>query len=131
MNLFSVHKCALQAVLHWECTGNWLSSTKKASYPSSTSRHSTWTNTLVRKTKRGRQTLTLSLSSPGVGIPDDHPESYHTYMWQNLFQHIDIDPTNVHILDGNAQDLQKECDDFEQSIKDAGGVDLFVGGWRD
>ena len=39
--------------------------------------------------------------------------------------------TNVHILDGNAQDLQKECDDFEQSIKDAGGVDLFVGGWRD
>ena len=52
-------------------------------------------------------------------------------MWQNLFQHIDIDPTNVHILDGNAQDLQKECDDFEQSIKDAGGVDLFVGGGRD
>ena len=68
----------------------------------------------------------LPLSSPG--IPDDHPESYHTYMWQNFFQHIDIDPVNVHILDGNATDLQKECDEYEQKIKDAGGIHLFIGG---
>ena len=49
-------------------------------------------------------------------------------MWQNFFQHIDIEPANVHILNGNAQDLQKECDDYEQAIRDAGGVDLFIGG---
>lgn len=63
-----------------------------------------------------------------TGIPDDHPESYHTFMWKNLFQHIDIEPTNVHILNGNAQDLQRECDEFEENIKKAGGVHLFVGG---
>ena len=49
-------------------------------------------------------------------------------MWQNFFQHIDIDPAHVNILDGNADDLQRECDSFEKKIKEAGGVDLFVGG---
>lgn len=49
-------------------------------------------------------------------------------MWKNFFQHIDIDPVNVHILDGNAEDLQKECDSFETKIAEAGGVDLFIGG---
>lgn len=49
-------------------------------------------------------------------------------MWKNFFQHIDIDPVNVHILDGNAEDLQQECDSFETKIKEAGGVDLFIGG---
>ena len=41
-----------------------------------------------------------------VGIPRDHPESYHSYMWNNFFKFIDIDPANVNILDGNAADLQ-------------------------
>ncbi len=49
-------------------------------------------------------------------------------MWNNLFKHIDIDPKNTHILDGNVNDLKKECDEFEQKIKDAGGVELFIGG---
>lgn len=63
-----------------------------------------------------------------VGIPDDHPESYHTYMWQNFFKHIDINPKNVHIPDGNAKDLVKECEQYEEEIKRVGGVELFVGG---
>lgn len=63
-----------------------------------------------------------------VGLPRDHHESYHSFMFDNFFKHIDIDPNNVHILDGNAPDLQKECDDFEAKIKQAGGVELFVGG---
>ena len=49
-------------------------------------------------------------------------------MFENFFKHIDIDPNNVHILDGNAPDLKKECDDYEEKIKQAGGVELFVGG---
>lgn len=49
-------------------------------------------------------------------------------MYSNLFKHIDIDPKNVHILDGNAQNLQMECVNFEEMIKDAGGVELFIGG---
>jgi glucosamine-6-phosphate deaminase len=35
----------------------------------------------------------------------------------------------VHILDGNAIDLNKECEDFERKIKEAGGIELFVGGY--
>ena len=63
-----------------------------------------------------------------VGIPRDHPESYHSFMFNNFFKHIDIDPKNVHILDGNAPDLQAECDEFEKKIKDSGGIELFIGG---
>ncbi|XP_006866265.1 PREDICTED: glucosamine-6-phosphate isomerase 1 isoform X2 [Chrysochloris asiatica] len=63
-----------------------------------------------------------------TGLPRDHPESYHSFMWNNFFKHIDIDPGNTHILDGNAADLQAECDAFEEKIKDAGGIELFVGG---
>ncbi|KAJ7415381.1 Glucosamine-6-phosphate isomerase 2 [Pitangus sulphuratus] len=39
-----------------------------------------------------------------------------------------VDPNNAHILDGNAPDLQAECDAFEKKIEEAGGIDLFVGG---
>ncbi|XP_053958732.1 glucosamine-6-phosphate isomerase isoform X2 [Anastrepha ludens] len=63
-----------------------------------------------------------------VGIPRDHPESYHYFMWHHFFKHINIDPKNVHILDGNAQDLFAECQQFEGMIKEAGGIELFVGG---
>lgn len=63
-----------------------------------------------------------------VNLPRDHPESYHSFMWTNFFQHIDIHPNNVHILDGNASDLIRECQMFEEKIKQVGGVDLFIGG---
>merc|ERR1711981_1475399 len=63
-----------------------------------------------------------------VGIARDHPGSYHHYMFDNFFKHIDIDPNNAHILNGNAEDLAKECEDYEKKIKEAGGIELFVGG---
>ncbi|XP_012500798.1 PREDICTED: glucosamine-6-phosphate isomerase 1 isoform X2 [Propithecus coquereli] len=63
-----------------------------------------------------------------TGLPREHPESYHSFMWNNFFKHIDIHPENTHILDGNAADLQAECDAFEEKIKAAGGIELFVGG---
>ncbi|MEE6479456.1 hypothetical protein FKM82_012250 [Ascaphus truei] len=63
-----------------------------------------------------------------VGLPRDHPESYHSFMWNNFFKHIDISAENVHILDGNATDLQAECQSFEDKIQAAGGIELFVGG---
>ena len=43
-----------------------------------------------------------------VGLPKDHPESYHSFMWNNFFSHIDIKPENVNILNGNAEDLEAE-----------------------
>ena len=55
-----------------------------------------------------------------VGIPKDHPQSYHHFMWTNFFKHVDITPANVHILDGNAPDLQMECEKYEQAIEDVG-----------
>jgi len=63
-----------------------------------------------------------------VGLPRDHPQSYHSFMWDNLFKFIDIKPENVHILDGNAKDLQVECREYEERIKAAGGIELFLGG---
>jgi glucosamine-6-phosphate deaminase len=63
-----------------------------------------------------------------VGLPEDHPQSYHAFMWNNFFSHIDIKKENVHILDGMAEDLEAECNNYEQAIKNAGGIDLFLGG---
>lgn len=63
-----------------------------------------------------------------VGLPVDHPESYHSFMWNNFFSHIDIPVENVNILDGNAADLEAECARFEAKIKQYGGIDLFMGG---
>ena len=63
-----------------------------------------------------------------IGIPKDHPESYHTFMWSNFFSQIDIPAANVNILDGNAPDLEKECEAYEAKIAAVGGIDLFMGG---
>lgn len=63
-----------------------------------------------------------------VNLPEDHPESYHSFMWNNFFSHIDIKKENVNILNGNAEDLEKECAQYEERIKAAGGIDLFMGG---
>jgi glucosamine-6-phosphate deaminase len=63
-----------------------------------------------------------------VGIPKDHPESYHSFMHNNFFNHIDIVKENINILNGNAEDLEKECEDYEKRMVDFGGIDLFVGG---
>lgn len=51
-------------------------------------------------------------------------------MWNNFFKHIDIVPENAHILDGNAADLEVECNRFESEITKAGGIELFIGGRR-
>ena len=63
-----------------------------------------------------------------IGIPKEHPQSYHTFMWENLFSHIDILPENVNILNGNAPDLAAECNRYEEKIVSLGGIDLFLGG---
>jgi glucosamine-6-phosphate deaminase len=63
-----------------------------------------------------------------VTLPEDHPESYHSFMWNNFFSHIDIPKENVNILNGNSQDLDAECADYEKKMKDIGGVRLFLGG---
>jgi glucosamine-6-phosphate deaminase len=63
-----------------------------------------------------------------VGLSPDHPQSYHSFMENNFFKYIDIKRENIHILDGNAPDLNKVCDDYEKCIIRSGGIDLFLGG---
>ena len=63
-----------------------------------------------------------------IGLPKSHPESYHSFMWNNFFSHIDIRKENVNILNGNAEDIDAECQRYEDKIKAVGGIDLFLGG---
>lgn len=63
-----------------------------------------------------------------VGLKESHPESYHSFMAKNLFNHIDCPKENIHILNGNAEDLAAECAHYEDMIVKAGGIDLFIGG---
>ncbi|MHC4203375.1 MAG: glucosamine-6-phosphate deaminase [Planctomycetota bacterium] len=63
-----------------------------------------------------------------VNIPKDHPESYYSFMWNNLFSHVDAKEENVNILNGNAPDLEVECENYEKKMKDVGGIKLFLGG---
>jgi len=63
-----------------------------------------------------------------VGLREDHPESYHSFMYTNFFNHIDIPKESIHILDGNSPDLDKECQHYEEAVQSFGGIDLFLGG---
>lgn len=61
-----------------------------------------------------------------VGLSADHPASYRVFMRQNLFDHINVQPGNIHIPDGMAVNVPVHCQAYEQAIKDAGGIDLQV-----
>lgn len=63
-----------------------------------------------------------------IGLPVDHPESYHSFMWNNFFKYIDIKKENANILNGNAADPEEECVRYEEKIKSYGGIRLFMGG---
>ena len=86
---------------------------------------------LVKANKEGRvsfkNVLTFNMDEY-VGLPESHPESYHSFMARNLFDHIDCPKENIHILNGNAENLAEECARYEQMIAEAGGIDLFIGG---
>ena len=59
-----------------------------------------------------------------VGLSPDDKHSYHFYMNNYLFGHINIKPGNTHLLDGTALHLQAECEQYEKTIKKVGGIDL-------
>ncbi|XAW87829.1 glucosamine-6-phosphate deaminase [Vibrio sp. CDRSL-10 TSBA] len=63
-----------------------------------------------------------------VGLPKDHPESYHSFMYNNFFNHVDIQPQNINLLNGNTDDHDLECQRYEEKIKSYGKIDLFMGG---
>ncbi len=59
-------------------------------------------------------------------LPKNDRNSYYTFMRENLFDHVDIDPANTHIPDGNAADIEKECREYDRLIEEIGGVDLQI-----
>ncbi|PWC11626.1 glucosamine-6-phosphate deaminase [Brenneria corticis] len=63
-----------------------------------------------------------------VGLPAEHPQSYRSFMRQNLFNHVDIPPENINLLNGNAEDIAAECRRYEEKIKSYGKIHLFMGG---
>lgn len=63
-----------------------------------------------------------------IGLPESHPESYHSFMHNNFFNHIDIQKENINLLNGNASDVDEECRRYEEKIKSYGKINLFMGG---
>ena len=61
-----------------------------------------------------------------VGLAPSHPHSYRYFMQKNLFEHLNFDPSRTHVPDGRALDFDAHCRQYEQRIRDAGGIDLQV-----
>jgi glucosamine-6-phosphate deaminase len=86
---------------------------------------------LVRYHRQGkvsfRNVITFNMDEY-IALPATHPESYTYFMHHHLFRHIDIPAENINILNGNAPDLEAECEQYEEKIRSVGGIHLFLGG---
>ena len=60
------------------------------------------------------------------GIPEDHEQSYRTFMNENLFNHVNIDVANTHVPNGNATDAEAESAAYDAAICAAGGIDVQI-----
>ncbi len=60
------------------------------------------------------------------GLSPDHPQSYHYFMWYNLFNHINIKSENVYIPRGEVENAEAFCNWYEEKIKEEGGIDLQI-----
>lgn len=83
---------------------------------------------LVKNGKMSFKNIVTFNMDEYVGLPPQHAQSYHYYMKHNLFDHVDAQAQNIHILNGMAKDLPAECAQYEAAIAQAGGIDLFLGG---
>ncbi|MDO5385919.1 MAG: glucosamine-6-phosphate deaminase [Pseudomonadota bacterium] len=63
-----------------------------------------------------------------IGLPPEHHESYHFFMKESFFKHINIQPKNINILNGMTKDYETECRNYEEKIKSYGKIHLFIGG---
>ena len=61
-----------------------------------------------------------------IGLSKNHPCSYRYFMQEQLFDSVDINFNSTHVPNGLADDIQAECEAYEQSILDAGGIDLQI-----
>ncbi len=61
-----------------------------------------------------------------VGLAPEHPSSYHSFMFKHFFDHVNIAHDHIHIPDGRVHDIPAHCADYEEGIRQAGGIDLQV-----
>ncbi|MBA4602595.1 glucosamine-6-phosphate deaminase [Thermoactinomyces mirandus] len=61
-----------------------------------------------------------------VGLGSDDPTSFHYYMRENFFDHVDIPEQQIHIPNGIASNLEQECLQYECQIEEKGGIDLQI-----
>jgi glucosamine-6-phosphate deaminase len=61
-----------------------------------------------------------------VGLPPEHEQSYHHFMWDRLFDHVNVNPSHVHIPHGMADDVGQFCRWYEAQIEAAGGIDIQI-----
>lgn len=61
-----------------------------------------------------------------VGLPPSHSQSYHHFMWENLFNHINVNPSSVYVPMGMADDIDAHCEWYEKRIRECGGIDLQI-----
>jgi glucosamine-6-phosphate deaminase len=59
-----------------------------------------------------------------IGLAPLHKNSYNYFMWENLFQHININPSNTYVPQGNTEDPEEFSQWYEEQIRKAGGLDL-------
>lgn len=61
-----------------------------------------------------------------VGVRPNHPQSYHYFMHENLFKHVNIPKQNIYIPSGTTDNYEAFCKWYEQRIVECGGIDLQV-----
>ena len=61
-----------------------------------------------------------------LGLAPAHPASYHAFMREHFFAHVNVEPPRIHIPDGLASDVPAYCQGYEDAIRAAGGIDLQV-----
>ncbi|CAH2351498.1 glucosamine-6-phosphate isomerase [[Candida] railenensis] len=86
---------------------------------------------LIKAYKNGRisfkNVVTFNMDEY-LGLTPQNPQSYHYFMYDKFFNHIDIPKENINILNGLTEDVKKECADYEAKIKSYGKIHLFLGG---
>lgn len=60
------------------------------------------------------------------GLEPDHPQSYHHFMREQLFNHINVPEENIHIPDGKPEDVERYCREYEALITEVGGIDIQI-----
>jgi glucosamine-6-phosphate deaminase len=79
--------------------------------------------TLVKMKLDWRKVTTFNLDEY-VGLSRQHAASYHSFMEENFFRHINIAKKNIHIPDGMTKNVPAFCERYEKQIRAAGGIDL-------